>query len=211
MRQWILAGALVAAGCGHAHEAEVVSSYEPRATIGQTFTADTTRLAGGATAGDAGLKALAELLDGQLATVGQLRPDKHEADHIDLAADLPAPGWALHVRLTPKAEALCLVTIEPVATQPNEHAVDAAPWSVQDAFEMLRRRAPTMLPSKLPPMDAARFARLRAEAAEAAAQGRDPSLSPAEYVRVPRPISREGEDAPYYVPPGPIEDSSPEK
>ena len=38
MRQWILAGALVAAGCGHAHEAEVVSSYEPRATIGQTLT-----------------------------------------------------------------------------------------------------------------------------------------------------------------------------
>ena len=211
MRQWILLGALVGAGCGHAHEAEVVSSYEPRATIGQTFTADTTRLGGdAATSEAAGLKALTELIDGQLAAVGQLRPDKHEGDHIDLVADLPAPGWALHVRITSKGELLNLVVIEPIATQPKEHAVDAAPWSVQEAFELVRRRAPTLLPSKFPPMSGARFARLRAEAAAASAEGRDPALSPSEYVRVPRPISREGEDAPYYAP-GKVadEDSSP--
>jgi hypothetical protein len=31
--------------------------------------------------------------------------------------------------------------------------------------------------------------------------GRDPLLSPSDYVRVPRPISDEGADKPYYVPP----------
>jgi hypothetical protein len=203
MRRWILL-LLAAAACAHAHDAEVVSSYEPRATIGQVFTADVTRLvpAGTPPSSDAGPKALAALLDDQLAAVGQLRPDKVSADHIDLVADLPAPGWALHVRVTPKADLLCLVAIEPEATQPTEHAVDAAPWSVHDAFETLRRRAPTLLPGKLPPMEPERFARLRAEAAEAAAAGRDPLLSSSEYVRVPRPISREGAaDAPYYTPP----------
>ena len=201
MRQWILLCAFAGAGCGHAHEAEVVSTFEPRATIGQTFTADTTRLGGDAAASEAaGVKALTALLDGQLAAVGQPRPDKPAGDHVDLVADLPAPGWALRVRVTPKAEALCLVAIEPIALQPDEHAVDAAPWSVQEAYETVRRRAPTLLPSKLPPMPPERFARLRAEATEAAHEGRDPALTPSEYVRVPRPISREGEDAAYYVP-----------
>jgi hypothetical protein len=191
---------VVAAACGHAHEAEVVSSYETRATLGQTFTADTTRLGPSA---EAGQKALVALLDEQLAAVGQLRPDKVTADHIDLVADLPAPGWALHVRVTPKAELLCLVMIEPIATQPNDHAVDSAPWSVQDAFESVRRRAPTLLPSKLPPMELARFQRLRSEAEAAAAAGRDPLLSSSEFVRVPRPITNEGADASYYTPPAP--------
>ena len=190
--------ALLATACGHAHEAEVVSTFEPKATIGQSFTADTTRLAPSA---DAGQKALIELLEGQLAAVGQPRPDVVTPDHIDLVADLPAPGYALRVRVTPKPDNLCLVMIEPIATQPNDHAVDAAPWSVQDAFEIVRRRAPTLLPSKLPPMPPARFTRLREEATEAAQAGHDPALSPSEYVRVPRPISREGEDTPYYTPP----------
>jgi len=203
MRRLILLLLAAAGGCAHPHEAEVVASYEPRATIGQTFTADTTRLipSGTPATNEEGVKALAALLDDHLAGVGQLRPDKNANGHIDLVAELPAPGWALHVRITPKPELLCLVTIEPIATQPDEHAVDATPWSVQDAFETVRRRATTLLPAKLPPMDPARFARLRAEAAEAAADGRDPLLKPSEYVRVPRPISREGSDAPYYTPP----------
>jgi hypothetical protein len=192
---WLLTLALA---CGHAHEAEVVSSYEPKATIGQTFTADTTRLDPSA---EAGQKALVELLAGQLAAVGQPRPNVVTADHIDLVSDLPAPGYALRARISPKPDNLCLVIIEPLATQPNDHAVDAAPWSVQEAFEVVRRRAPTLLPSKLPPMSAARFARLREEAVEATQAGHDPALSPSEYVRVPRPISREGEDTPYYTPP----------
>ncbi|HEX8950933.1 MAG TPA: hypothetical protein VF945_03760 [Polyangia bacterium] len=211
MRPWMLLCALFGAGCAHAHEAEVVASYEPRATIGQAFTADTTRLGGDAPASAAGEKALAELFDGQLAAVGQLRPDQRQGDHLDLVAELPAPGWALRIRVTPKDEAMCLVMIEPIALQPAEHAVDAAPWSVQEAFEQVRRRAPTLLPSKLPPMAAERFARLRAEAAAAAAEGRDPSLSPSEYVRVSRPISREGEEAPYYTPERSTEAPSPKR
>ncbi len=207
MRTMMLCAALALAGCGHAREAEVVSAYEPRATIGQIFTADTTRVhpPGGASP-DAGVKALTEIFATHLAAVGQLRPEQRSADHIDLVADLPAPGWALRVRVTPKPEQLCLVSIEPLATAPSEHTVDATPWSVQDAFEELRRRAPALQPSTLQPMDAARFARLRAEAAAAAAAGKDPSLTPSEFVRVPRPLSSEGPDRPYVVPPS-VDDS----
>ena len=192
----------VLASCAHPHDAEVVTTYEPRATIGQSFTADTSRLVANGTAAtsEEGTKALAALLRDHLAAVGQLRPDKSADGHVDLVADVPAPGWALRARITPKPELLCQVTIEPIATQPNEHAVDATPWSVQDAFETVRRRAPSLLPAKSPPMDPVRFARLRAEAAEAASAGHDPLLTPSEYVRVPRPISREGSDAPYYTP-----------
>jgi hypothetical protein len=204
--------ALLVAGCGHAHDAEVVSSYQARNTIGQAFTADTTRLVANANTmtSEEGIKALATLIDDQLSAVGQLRPDKttRNADGtttIELEAELPAPGWALRARLTPKPEQMCFVLLEPLATQPNEHAVDAAPWSVQDAYETVRRRAVTLMPSKLPPMDAARFARLRQEATAAAAAGRDPLLSAAEFVRVPRPLTSEGADAEYYTPPGPLQ------
>jgi N-acetyl-beta-hexosaminidase len=190
---------LFAVACGHAHEAEVVSSYEPRATIGQTFTVDTTRLS--AAAGDEGVVALTTLLATHLGAVGQLRPVNRAADRVDVIADLPAPGWALRARITPKPENLCLVAVEPIATQPTEHAVDSAPFSVQDAYDEVRRRIPPLSPSKLPPMSPERFARLRAEAAAAAAEGKDPLLTPTEYVRVPRPLSSEGEDRPYLVPP----------
>jgi hypothetical protein len=200
-RTWILL-ALFGIACGHAHEAEVVSTYEPRATLAQTFTADTTRLQNGAATTDAaGVRALAAFLDEHLAAVGTLRPDKAAGDHIDLVVDLPAPGWALRARIVPKAEQLCLVILEPLATQPNEHPVEAAPWSVHDAFATVLRHAPSLLPSKLPPMEPARFARLREEAAAAAAAGTDRLLSKSEYVRVPRPITSEGSDRPYFVPP----------
>lgn len=204
-RCWILL-ALGAAACGHAHDAEVVSSIEPRATIGQTFTADTTRVMASGSGGD-GVRALAALLDDHLAAVGKVRPDKYvrtpkgETTSLDLVADLPAPGWALRARIIPKPEQMCLVIVEPLATQPNEHPVDSAPWSVHDAFESVRRYAPTLSPSKLQPMDDARFARLRAEAAAAAANGSDRLLTASEYVRVPRPITSEGSDRPYFVPP----------
>lgn len=188
----------VAAGCGHTHDAEVVAAVEQRATIGYLFTADTTRLEPDAQAGQ---QALAALLSSQLAAVGQLRDRRAAGDHLDLVADLPAPGWALRVRITPKPEQLCQVAIEPVAIAPDEHTVVAAPWSVHDAFEQLHRQAGTLRGSTLPPMDAARFARLRAEAAAAAREGRDPPLTPSEYVRVPRALSAEGVDRPYYTPP----------
>ncbi len=203
---WLVLSAL--AGCGHVHDAEVVSSYEPRATIGQAFTADTTRLVANvaATANEEGEKRLTELLERQFGVVGQLRPTKpiKNADGtttLELVVDLPAPGWALRARLQAKPEQMCFVMLEPIATQPDEHAVNAAPWSVQDAFETVRARAVNLLEPKLPPMDADRFARLRAQAAEAAAQGIDPPLSHAEYVHVPRAINREGADMPYYTPP----------
>jgi hypothetical protein len=210
MRHGIWLALLAIAGCGHVQDAEVVSSYEPRATLGQAFTADTTRLVPNtaATANVEGENALAQLIDSQFAVVGQVRPDKpiknpDGTTTLELAVDLPAPGWALRARLQQKPEQMCFVLLEPIATQPNEHAVNAAPWSVQDAYETVRRRAVALLQPKLAPMDAARFARLRSEAADAAAHGIDPALPPSEFVRVPRPINREGEEMPYYTPPTP--------
>jgi hypothetical protein len=198
-RSWVLL-ALLAGACGHSHEAEVVSTYEPRATLGQTFTVDTTRLPGG-TSNEAGVRALVALLGDHLAAFGTLRPEKPSGERIDLVVDLPAPGWALRARLIPKPEQMCMVIVEPLATQPNEHPVDAAPWSVHDAFESVRRHAPTLQPSKLPRMDEARFTRLRSEAAAAAAAGTDRLLTSSEFVRVARPITSEGVERPYFVPP----------
>jgi hypothetical protein len=171
--------------------------------MGQTLTIDTTRL--GNAAGDEGVVALTTLAAEYLGTVGQLRPVARAADHIDVVADLPAPGFALRARILPKPEQLALVVIEPLTTQPDERAVNVAPFSVHDAYEQVRRRLPSLQPSKLPPMDPARFARLRAEATEAGKIGRDPLLTPEEYVRVPRPLSAEGTDRPYQVPPVPDE------
>jgi hypothetical protein len=201
MRTVVAVVVIGAAGCGHTKEAEVISAVEPEATIGFSFTADTTRLQSGAATNEAGVKALRDLLADQLAVVGQLRADRTAADHLDVIADLPAPGWALRARIRPNPELLCQVSIEPVALEPAEHTVRTAPWSVQDAFDQVRRRATTLQPAKVPPMEPARFARLRAEATAAAAEGRDPLLSPADFVRIPRPITSEGVDRPYYVPP----------
>jgi hypothetical protein len=202
MNQTLAALALVALACGHAHDAEVVAAVEPQPTIGFTFIADTARLLPpGSANAPAGVRALAAVVGTHLAVVGPLRDDRVAADHLDVIADLPAPGWALRARLTPKPELLCQVTIEPVATAPSEHAATTAPWSVQDAFDEARRLVTTLKPSKLARMAPDRFARLRAEAAAAAHAGRDPLLSPSEYVRVPRPITDEGADKPYYVPP----------
>lgn len=200
MRIAILTLMLLPCACRHAHEAEVVAAVEPTPSIGFIFIADTTRLqSGGAMSTEAGVKALAAVLATHLAVVGQLRPDRRAADHLDVIADLPAPGWALRARISPKPELMCQVTVEPIALAPAEHAVTMAPWSVQDAFEEARRFVATLKPSRFAPMPPARFARLRAEATALAAH--DPLLSPGEYVRVPRPITDEGADKPYYIPP----------
>jgi hypothetical protein len=106
----------------------------------------------------------------------------------------------MRARIVPKPEMLCQVSIEPVVTQPSEHPATAAPWSVHDAFAEVRRFVVTLKPAKLPPMAPARFARLRAEATAAASANRDPLLSQTEFARVPRPITDEGTDKPYYVP-----------
>jgi hypothetical protein len=196
----LLAGAL--AGCGHAKEAEVVAAVEQKADIGMYFTADVTRLTNGTGSAEAGNKQLAAVFTADLAALGQVRPPVVAADHTDLVADLPAPGWAMRIRISPKPEFMTLVAIEPLATAPTEHTVTAAPWSVQDGLEFLRRQAPMLEPpGRRQPMDAARFARLRSEAAAAAAEERDPLLTPSEFVRVPRPITSEGGDRPYYTPP----------
>src|SRR5439155_17959591 len=108
---------LLGAGCRPPKDAEIVSSVEARATIGVSFAADTTRLQPAASqSSEAGTRALAAVLSSHLAAAGILRDDKSENGHLDLVADLPAPGYALRVRLTPKADLLCQVTIEPITS-----------------------------------------------------------------------------------------------
>jgi hypothetical protein len=199
----VLVGAVMivaTAGCRPPKEAEIVSSVEPRATIGANFTADTTRLQPAPPTTEAGTRALIAVLSSNLSAVGILRDDKPDGTHLDLIADLPAPGFALRARITPKPDLFCQVMLEPI-TGDDAHAVSAAPWSVHAAFDEVRRRVAALQTSKLPPMTPEQFARLRAEAAAAAEANRDPPLTSQEYVRVPRPISEEGPDRPYWVPP----------
>jgi hypothetical protein len=112
----------------------------------------------------------------------------------------------LRARIAPRPELFCQVTLEPLALAPSEHAVAAAPWSVHDALARVRRGLETLRPPRDPAMDARRFARLRDEASQAARAGHDPLLTPAEFVRTPRPIRSEGADAPYYAPASPASD-----
>jgi hypothetical protein len=198
---------LLACACAHTQEAQVVATAEPASTLGFTFIADTTRLtdaADGTTDPD-GRRALAAVLTTHLSTVGIVRPEQPAAgDRLDLVADLPAPGFAMRMRIAPSAELLCEVAVEPVAVdgQPGmERQVTAAPWSVHFALGELHRRVVTLQPSNQSPMEPERFARLRAEAAKAAEEGRDPSLSHEAYLRVSRPVSEQGPERPYWVPP----------
>jgi hypothetical protein len=204
----ILICAFVTAACAHQKESQVVAAAEPPETLYHTFTADTARLTSDPN-DTATFPALVSLVERQLAVVGKPRPNEQRGEQTIVAVDLPAPGWALRARLSPKPEQLCQVTLEPIALAPSEHTVTAAPWSVQRALEDVRRDAMLLKEPRDPPMAPARWQRLRVEAQEAAAAGRDPLLTPNEFVRVPRPITREGTDAPYYTPPEGIGGSGP--
>ena len=193
---WIV----LAAGCAHHGEPIVVATVEAPDTIQASLTADTARLQppGDAPSSEAGVAALSAVIESQLSTVGQLRPPKGDV----VSVELPAPGWALRARIRPQPELMCQVILEPLALAPNEHPVSAAPWSVQDALDRVRRALETLRPANTPPMEPARFARLRGEAGAAARAGTDPPLTPSEFVRTPRPIRSEGTEAPYYAPAG---------
>lgn len=200
----LVALALAAAGCGHAKDAEVTATIEQPKTIGYTFTADLARLEPIAPGDATGVRGLLALIAAHFGAVGQPGPLPAETARgpLELRVELPAPGWALRARVVPKPEDWALITVEPIATEPAPpHAVGAAPWSVQRAYDEVRLGVAALRPPAAPPMDAARFARLRAEAAAAARAGRDPLLTPEAYVRVPRPISSAGAEAPYYTPP----------
>jgi hypothetical protein len=207
MTRSTLALAIVLAGCAHHKDAEVTAAVEPSPTIGFGFTADTARVQSGPLTAAGGVRGLATLIEAQFATIGTPRPTPAPAadGSLQLVVDLPAPGWALRARIVPKPELLAQVSIEPIATEPTPHPVLVAPWSVQRAFDDVRLAIAALRPPTLPPMTPAHFSRLRAEATAAAQQGRDPLLTPEAYVRVPRPISSEGPEAPYYTPPQDLE------
>jgi hypothetical protein len=189
---------LAFAGCAHPKEAELVASVEAPSTIVHFLTVDTARLPGVGPGDESGEKALAALLESYLATVGQPRGRVAAHDHLDVIADLPAPGYALRARISPKSELLCAVALEPLK---DNQPLTAAPWSVHDALSELRRSVSALSPPRRPAMTRANFVRLTHEAAQAERAHRDPPMTPEEYVRVPRSISNEGADAPYHVPP----------
>ena len=201
-----------AAGCGHAHEAEVVSAVEPRATIGQPFTADTTRLVPARATAD------------RRATASRRWPSSSTASSPPSASCAPtsrrATPTARHARArrrsagaglgparAPVAEAGADVSRHARAHRhaPNEHA--GRRRAVERAGRVRRRCAAAR--RRCSRRSCRRWTRRASracarEATEAArAKGAIRSLTPSEYVRVPRPISARGPSiAPYYAPRG---------
>jgi hypothetical protein len=188
---------VVLVGCAHAREAEVIATVEKPSTIMSVDTIDTARLRSDeSTRPETAARELAELIAAHMATVGIVRaPVANE----NITVELPAPGWLLRARLAMRPELFCMLTLEPLAAQPAEHAVQAAPWSVLDAFERVHRGVVSLRPPKESPISLARFTRLRQEATVAAQANRDPPLTQVEYRRTPRPISEQPE-RPYYTP-----------
>jgi hypothetical protein len=189
--------AIAVAGCAHAKDSQIIASAEKPSTLMSVDTVDIARLRSDEnTTPDTAARALAELIAAHMATVGIVRAPVSSSV---ITVELPAPGWLLRARLSMRPELFCLLTLEPIATQPTEHAVVAAPWSVQDAFDRVHRGVVSLRPPRDQPIPIARFNRLRQEATVAAQANRDPALTPLEYRRTPRPISEQPE-RPYYTP-----------
>jgi hypothetical protein len=197
MKPLVLCAALVLSACAHVAESQVIATSEKSSTIVNIDTVDTARLRSDEnTQPEVAARQLAELIAAHMATVGIVRaPVSNE----DITVELPAPGWVLHARLAMRPELFCMLTLEPLATLPTEHAVQAAPWSVLDALDRVHRGVLSLRPPRDPPIPPARFARLREEATAAAQANRDRPLTPVEYRRTPRPISQQP-DRPYYTP-----------
>ena len=196
-RSVALGVALGASGCAHVQEAKVVAVVEKPSTIVSIDTVDTARLRSDETTQpETAARELAELIAEHMATVGIVRVP---VSSDDITVELPAPGWILRARLVMRPELFCKLTLEILATQPTEHGVLAAPWSVHDAFDSVHRGVISLRPPRDPPMPPARFSRLRHEATAAEQANRDPPLTPVEYRRTPRPISQAPE-RPYYTP-----------
>jgi hypothetical protein len=191
-----LAVVLFAVGCAHATDSQIIAVADKPSTLMTVDTVDTARLRSDQTSAAEAAHALVELMAAQMATVGMVRAPVGDEE---IAVELPAPGWVLRARLAMRPELFCVLTLEPLATQPTLHAVTAAPWSVHDAFERVHRGLLSLRPPREPPMPPPRFARLRREATVAAQANRDPSLTQHEYKRTPRPISEQPE-RPYYTP-----------
>ena len=90
----------------------------------------------------------------------------------ELTVDLPAPGWALRARAAAAGGAALPGPARACWRRtPNGARGNAAPWSVQDALRWCSRRPCRCCRRRLPKMEGGRFARLRAEAEEAARNG----------------------------------------
>jgi hypothetical protein len=188
---------VAAVGCAHVKDAQVIAVAERPSTIASIDTIDTARLRSDETTRpETAARELAELIAAHMAVVGIVRAPVSSAD---ITVELPAPGWILRARLAMRPELFCMLTLEPLATQPTERAVEAAPWSVLDAFDRVHRGVISLLPPREPPIPLARFSRLRQEATVAAQANRDPPLTQVEYRRTARPIS-EAPERPYYTP-----------
>ena len=148
MRRWILV-ALVAAGCGHAHEAEVVSSYEPRATIGQWPSPPTRRAS--RPAARSARRAPAKAQGARRAPRRSARRRRPAARRQGGAqrrrqrharARRRSAGAGLGAARAPVAQAGADVLRRCSSPSPRSRTStrsEAAPWSVQEAFERVRR------------------------------------------------------------------------
>lgn len=171
--------------CGAPREAKTVSAPAPLPGLQRRLEIDTMRLARGAADGQ---WSVAGLVEKHLATVGLVRPGKTRDDTITLLADLPTPGYALRARVQPRPEQFCHLELE-VISLPGERAVDAAPFWAVRALEESAGGIETLQPPRRRALDDARFARLHAQAARLAAQGRDPPITAEDYIHAARPLT----------------------
>ncbi len=184
-------------GCAAPREVKIVAAAEPEAPLTHRLELDTTRLSRGAADGQ---WSVAGLVEKHLATVGLVRQGKPEADTIHLVAELPAAGYALHARISPRPEQFCGFLVEVVQLSGDVlKPVASAPWWAIDALESVFTGVSTLRPPLRGPLDEARFARFHAQAAALARSGDDPPITPEAYIHAARPLQARDPDT-YYSP-----------
>jgi hypothetical protein len=191
--KWMIC--LLLCSCATQKEAQSVVIPAAQPTLSHYLEIDTARLQRGA---ESGQWTVSGMVERHLAVEGLVRPGKKELDSEVLLAELPSPGYALRARISPRPEQYCHLELDLVESASGKH-VDRAPWSAIQSFETAYRGIATLDAPSHPKLDDERFAKLHAQAARLASEGRDPALTWDEYVKVPKRLQTSGGD--YYAPP----------
>ncbi len=187
---------VLAAGCAKPPEARVVNELPVETGILYSFDVDTLRWKKD---GKGGAERFVSFIETHMVTAGPLREGTQQPDMMIRRVQLPSPGYLLRVRIKPRADDFCHVSIDLVSAT-DETQLDRAPFAAMQALEAVYQGVSSFLPPRLGPLDNVRFAKLCAQAAKLGAEGKDPPLTQVEYKRVPRPVQLVPQDE-YWVPP----------
>jgi hypothetical protein len=206
---------LVLTACKTPQEAREVRVLEPPKGLQQSLEIDPVRFAH---AGHHGPSALAVMLDLHLGAWGLVRqhppdpqPPKGQAYVLKRSAQLPAPGYALDARIEVREDELCRVVLS-IVSATDGTPQERAPFSAIHAMDQTHAGLGLFRAPRLAAMTDARFAKLAAQAADAAKKGLDQPLTRYEYARLPRPLDVDHPEIYYYPqPPGALEREHVEK